>query len=58
MDECKRLLCEKKQVFEDFHVPWDYEIEQKFKREMSKFPNKDPSIVLDRIAHDYLFNGI
>lgn len=58
MDEGKRLLREKKQVFEDFHVPWDYEIEQKFKREMSKFPNKDPSIVLDRISHDYLFNGI
>ena len=58
MDEGKRLLCEKKQVFEDFHVPWDYEIEQKFKREMSKFPNRDPSIVLDRIAHDYLLNGI
>ena len=58
MDECERLLCEKKQVFEDFNVPWDYEIEQKFKREMSKFPNKDPSIVLDRIAHDYLLNGI
>lgn len=58
MDECERLLCEKKQVFEDFNVPWDYEIEQKFKREMSKFPNRDPSIVLDRIAHDYLLNGI
>ena len=58
MDECRRLLDEKEQIFKDLHIRWDAAIEEKFKREMSEFPNKDPSFVLDRIAHDYLRRGL
>ncbi len=54
MDKYRQLLSEKKQVFKEFHAEWNEAIEVKFRREMAKFPDKDPRFVLDRISHDYL----
>lgn len=52
------ILKEKQQIFKDLHIKWDVAIEEKFKREMSEFPNRDPRLVIDRIAHDYLRRGL
>lgn len=48
------LIQEKKAVFNGFKIPWNKEIEVKFKREKTSYPNIDPQIILDRICQSYL----
>lgn len=48
------LIAAKKEVFDDFCIPWDEEIERKFAATMAKYPNSNPEIVLDNIAHPYM----
>lgn len=48
------LIQEKKAVFDGFKIPWNKEIEIKFKKEKASYPNIDPQIILDRICKSYL----
>ena len=50
----KTLLKEKREIFEDFHIPWNETIEWKFSDAMDSYPKADPQTVLDNIVKPYL----
>lgn len=52
------IIKAKKRVFSDFSIPWDEEIESKFKREMERNPYADPELILDRMTHDAILHRL
>ena len=53
-DEQRTIINAKKEVFEDFNIPWDNNIEDKFLIECAKRPNADKELILDILTHDIL----
>ena len=52
--EQRSIINAKKEVFDGYHIPWDYSIEKKFLNECAKRPNSDPEIILDILTHDII----
>lgn len=50
----KQIIKAKKYVFYDFCIPWNVEIEHKFKAAMEMNPHADPECTLDRICRPYI----
>lgn len=47
------LIEEKKEIFDDFRIPWSEAIEWKFEDAIASCPNSDPEVILDNIAKPY-----
>lgn len=52
--EQRTIINAKKEVFEDFNIPWDNNIEDKFLIECAKRPSADKELILDILTHDIL----
>lgn len=52
--EQRSIINAKKEVFDGYHIPWDYSIETKFLNECAKRPNSDPEVILDILTHDII----
>lgn len=52
--EQRSIINAKKEVFDDYRIPWDYSIETKFLSECAKRPNSDPELILDILTHDII----
>ena len=53
-DEQRTIINAKKEVFEDFNIPWDNNIEDKFLIECAKRPSTDKELILDILTHDII----
>ena len=56
--EQRSIINAKKEVFDGYHIPWDYSIEKKFLNECAKRPNSDPEVILDILTHDIIVTKI
>ena len=56
--EQRSIIDAKKEVFDGYHIPWDYSIEKKFLNECAKRPNSDPEVILDILTHDIIVTKI
>lgn len=52
--EQRTIINAKKEVFKDFNIPWDDNIEDKFLIECAKRPNADKELILDILTHDII----